>query len=407
MLNLTKEEKVLLSLVKAGISGGKVKIEEDDIDWEQVVAEARIQAVNILACDSAAAVKENIPAEIFQKWKTMAFRGMMNNMKVQKAQKDMVSIMEEGGYAYIILKGLAAAHYYPKPEMRNLGDVDFLIDDEKKEELSALFVNKEYTQHLENHACHIVFRKPGAHLEMHFEPSGIPNGPLGDYVREFFKGAVYKSQKTTCGGDEFCIPQPMYHGMILALHMQHHQVSEGLGLRHLCDWACFVDKTADDDFWGDLVTELEKIGLIRYIALMTKTCALYLGTRLPKWAENADETVCEEIINDIFAGGNFGRKDKVRSKSGMMVSNHGKDGTGRSKLFYLYSTLHNSSAENKPQLKNNKILWFFEDCRRGALYLARVAKGSRDSLIKMMPEAEKRKRIYSEFHLFETENTDE
>ena len=68
MLNLTKEEKVLLSLVKAGISGGNVKIEENDIDWEQVVAEARVQAVNILACDSAAAVKEDIPAEVFQKW---------------------------------------------------------------------------------------------------------------------------------------------------------------------------------------------------------------------------------------------------------------------------------------------------------------------------------------------------
>ena len=134
---------------------------------------------------------------------------------------------------------------------------------------------------------------------------------------------------------------------------------------------------------------------------MTKTCSIYLGTKLPNWAEDADEIICEEIINDIFAGGNFGRKDEVRSKSGMMVSNHGKDGTGRNKLYYLYHTLHMSSAEHKPHLKNSKIRWFAEDCRRGILYLSRVAKGERTSLVKMLPEAEKRKKIYEDFHLFE------
>ena len=136
---------------------------------------------------------------------------------------------------------------------------------------------------------------------------------------------------------------------------------------------------------------------------MTKTCAIYLGTALPQWAESADENICHQIINDIFAGGNFGKKDQLRSKSGMMVSNHGKDGTSHSKAYYLYNTLHTSSAEHKPQVRNNKILWFMEDARRGCLYLARMLKGQRASLIKMMPEADKRKKLYDEFHLFETE----
>jgi len=192
--------------------------------------------------------------------------------------------------------------------------------------------------------------------------------------------------------------------MILALHMQHHQVSEGLGLRHLCDWAVFVDRTADQPFWKELTNEFTAVGLQKYIALMTKTCSIYLGTKLPVWAESADETLCEEIINDIFAGGNFGRKDELRSKSGMMVSNHGKDGTQHNKRFYLYNTLHTSSAEHKPQVKSNKILWFIEDCRRACLYLRRMFRGERASLIKMLPEAEKRKNLYAEFHLFETEN---
>ena len=403
MLNLTKEEKVLLELIKYGISGEHITIKDNDIDWDKVIAEATVQAVTILACDSATTIKELIPDEAFKKWKSISLKGMLNNLKVQQAQDDMVSIVNSTGYPYFILKGLAAAGYYTKPELRILGDVDFLIDAENKNELADLFVQNGYSQHLDNHVCHIVLKKPGAHLEMHFEPSGIPNGSQGEYLRNFFKNAVSHSIETTMDGDVFCVPEPFLHGMILALHMQHHQVSEGLGLRHLCDWAYFVDRTANEAFWDKLVAEFKNIGLFKYIALMTKTCSIYLGAKLPVWAENADEQLCEEIINDIFAGGNFGRKDEVRSKSGMMVSNHGKDGTHHNKLYYLYNTLHTVSAENKPEITTSKIRWFAEDCRRAGLYLIRMFHGERTSLIKMLPEAEKRKKLYNEFHLFETD----
>ena len=413
MLDLTIEQKVLLNLISGGITGREpvfsagengagVPLPVEGVDWESVIVESKAQAVLLLACDSAAKVKEHMPTGLFEQWKAVAFKSMMNNMRVQNAQKDMVSIMAEKQSAYVILKGQAAAHYYPRPELRALGDVDFLIDPEMQDELSDLFVEKGYSKYLENHACHVVFRKPGAHLEMHFEPSGIPNGQVGEHVRGFFEKAAYRGIEVVDGGMRFAVPEPLLHGMILALHMQHHQVSEGLGIRHLCDWACFVDRTAGEDFWEELLSEFDEIGLLTYIRLMTKTCALYLGIALPEWAADANDEICEEIIKDIFAGGNFGRKDDVRSKSGMMVSNHGKDGTSRSKLFYLYQTLHKSSAEHDPSVKDSRVRWFAADFKRAVIYLKRTIKGERVSLLKMMPEADKRRKIYEEFHLFET-----
>ena len=61
-----------------------------------------------------------------------------------------------------------------------------------------------------------------------------------------------------------------------------------------------------------------------------------------------------------------------------------------------------NSVQTRPEIETSKIRWFAEDCRRAGLYIIRMLKGERVSLIKMLPEAEKRKKLYSEFHLFET-----
>lgn len=401
-MGLSIEQSVLLELMKSGITGSDCKIEEQNINWEWVVAEAKAQAVLLLTFDSAGQIKNCMPEEVFGEWKAEAYKIMVNNANVQKFQRDMVKIMSEEKHPYIILKGLASAYYYPRAELRALGDVDFLVESEKTEELVQLFLKHGYSEHYGNH-FHRVLKKQGAHLEMHFSVSGVPHGKQGEVVKKYLENAVYKGVEVKNAVDSYYIPIPLLHGMILALHMQHHQMGEGIGLRHLCDWACFVNKTVDESFWTELLDFFRTVGLLTYVKIMTKTCHIYMGTKLPDWAEDVNESLCEDVIADILKGGNFGRKDIVRKRSGMMVSNHGKDGTRHSKCYYLYQTLHESSAVKNPKVQSNKLLWLMEDTRRALLYLIRTAKGERVSLIKMIPEADTRRRLYDEFHLFEVD----
>ena len=43
------------------------------------------------------------------------------------AQDELVNLMEQHQIPIVILKGIAAAMYYPMPEYRSMGDVDFLV----------------------------------------------------------------------------------------------------------------------------------------------------------------------------------------------------------------------------------------------------------------------------------------
>ena len=306
-----------------------------------------------------------------------------------------------GDYPFFILKGMAAASYYPKPHERILGDIDFLIHPSHKHQVTQLLEKNGYQDWNSEHICHVVFKKDYARLEMHYELSGIPYGTPGKIIREFLQDALEHRHMAVFDAWKFPAPNDLYHGIVLLLHMQHHMLGEGLGLRHLCDWACYIQKTYEKAFWNVMLDLLERIGLLVYAKVMTKTSSLYLGTICPDWANNIENTLCHEILSDILTGGNFGRKNPARSKSGIMISEHGKSGTRHGKILNLFHVLRHTTAVKYPVVKKcpllSPFLWFW----RVFLYIKKVLSGQQTSLFKIAAFAEGRKNIYKKLHIFE------
>ena len=402
METLTLEQKVLLELL-AGEITGTVRLDETElktVNWDSVRKEAKAQAVPLMAAEGAAKYKEYITD--FTPWKGLAAGALTANIRTACHQQALGELMH--GRPYFILKGLAAASYYPKPQERSLGDIDFLIDPAQRAEVEQLLEENGYENWNTAHICHVVFPKGSAHLEMHFEISGIPYGKPGEIIRDFMKDAM--AHRKTAAFDEWKFPAPddLHHGLIILLHMQHHMLGEGLGLRHLCDWACYVQKTADEPFWPQLLDLFRAIGLLTYAEIITKICALYFHIACPAWAEGADEPLCHDLMQDILVGGNFGTKDKARARSGMMISEHGKSGTSRGTASNLFWTLHHSTPAVYPVVKKCPPLYPFLDGWRILLYLCRTATGKRISITKLAPMAKQRKSIYDRLHVFETDD---
>lgn len=403
---IAEEDALLLKLLASFVTGMPAELPSaiTDAAWNRILHESTMQAVSLMVFDAMGKHKERIPADIYEKAFARSCSCLTSNAKVEYAQSELVNILDRHGAPYVILKGEASAAYYPKPELRNLGDVDFLIDETQKSELEELFINNGYEKSHDGHICHVVFKKPNAHLEMHFEIAGIPNGIQGELVRKYMNDAVHHFKMRKSSMCDFKAPTDMYHGAILIIHMQHHMVGEGLGLRHLCDWACFVNQTYSETFWNEsFLPLLKSIGLLKYTSIITKMCSMYLGTHLPEWAEDADESVCKEVMWDILRGGNFGRKDTTRAKSGMFISNHGKNGTKHGKLYYSFYTLNASVKEAHPKLKYIKILYPFFYIEKVVKYLVLMVRGKRPKLRNIFPAANERKRIYDKLHIFEIE----
>lgn len=397
---MTNEQKILLKLVGATLNGGTVCVESPEaVDWLSVARESDEQAVLPMAFDAAASLKQNIPEEVYKQWSDRTLTYLVNNAKVEAAQNELVGILTNAGYPYTVIKGEASGIYYNRPELRTLGDVDFLIDPAQNDEISKLLQSCGYTSEMEDHECHTVFKKPDAHLEMHREIPGIPYGEKGERVREYVKDLLVSCEKES----RFNVPQKHHHGLILLLHTQHHLVGEGIGLRHLCDWAAFVNATHTEVFWEEkLLPLLKELGLMTFASVLTKICSVAFATVCPAWAET-DEKLCNEMLEDVFSGGNFGKKSKQRMLSGALISNRGKDGLTQGKWSRLYVVFKENIQKKHPVTVKYPFLYPFYAVYKAVRFLILRIMGKRPSLQTVSKDIDKRKSIYKQLKIFEVE----
>ncbi len=408
-MNLDLESRVLMSLIAKTSFNKDVPFLQDDekiedIDWAKVYTESVQQTVVLFASGAISDYSEHIPKEIFGKWLAFSGKAFTMNMFVVNHQNELVDFLNNNNYKYIILKGLSSASYYEHPDMRMLGDVDFLIEKDKTQEIAEK-IQKDlgYSRHTElEHICHVTMTKGRAAIEMHFEIPGIPHGENGEYVRGYIENILNDTQCTHLDECEFTAPSQLYHGIIILLHMLHHMVSEGLGLRHLCDWGAFVNKTAHMEFWDtELVPFLKKIKLFTYAGVMASVCKKYLGIDMPASLNVADDEICAEIITDILQSGNFGNKDEQYHQSGLLVSENGKDSMSKSTLSVLFGKLDAGVKAHWPFLKKWKILLPFAYIYFALKYYCKVLTGKRPSLTSLLPEANRRKELYKKLEIYE------
>ncbi|MBQ3234677.1 MAG: nucleotidyltransferase family protein [Clostridia bacterium] len=403
MKGLTKEQELLLNLIAKGINEN-VTINKDvldGIDWKKLVRESRVQSVMYLAFESAKEFKTLIPSDVYPVWENASMLVLKSNLSVFNDQAELISLLN-GKYPYIILKGQSAGAYYKNPELRAYGDVDFLVDKENVLEIEKLLISSGYEKVGPEHDNHVVLKKGTANLEMHFRVAGIPFGKLGEKIEEFLKPAIKTSVKMHCELGDFNAPNDLYHGLILLLHMQHHMLGEGLGLRHLCDFALYLNKTQGEPFWAEtLLPFLKDIGLYHYTAVIAKTCSLAFQIPCPEFALDVESELCYEILEDIFNGGTFGVKDVSRQKSGMLISEHGKGGTKHGALYNLAHGLHVAVITQNKIVKKIWILYPFIYCYRAIRFLFLTMIGKKPKLSKMSAQAKERKSIYEKLKVFE------
>ena len=404
MSGFSKEENLILAFLREEITGEGVDAEAfAGIDYELLLEEAKHQAVLLLVADHLARHGNAIPEEAadqVRRIRETAEQVAAENIRVTSWQDALGRVLQDR--KYVILKGLAAAAYYPRPELRSLGDVDFLIPGNERSADEEILKTAGYKPWDTDHVCHVVFKKAGAHLEMHFEIAGIPYGMPGEKTRERMKDAALRGSWVEAAGAGFPAPSPEDHAVVLLFHMQHHLLGEGLGLRHLMDWACFLDRTAEAPWWTEVIAFFREVGIERFFRVMNRISVNYFGSREPVRSGPEEETLADEVMEDVLLSGNFGAKDAVRSKSGWLISEHGKNGTKDSAVKNAWKVLIHSTESHYPVVKKHGAAYALFVPIRAVQLTGRIIREKTFGK-GVIREAKERKALYSKLKVFEPE----
>ncbi len=398
-LNTTHQ--VLLKLISNSLFDTKHTFQDNNIDWDSVIKESVLQSVAIIAF---AGIKkaEEIPSKTYcYFWKT-ALSISTKSLHIHGNHAVIDKLFCENNIDYSILKGCSSAYYYPRPDYRSMGDVDFMIKEEDYAKTNSLLLQNGFNRWSKNTKHHIVYTKKNIHIELHLQPAGVPDkGKYSNVLKDFFADIFEKNEKVRNLVD-FNKPSHFHHGLILLCHTYHHLLSEGIGLRHLCDWAVFVNSFSDEEFKDMFEEKLKKASLWKFARLLSLTAVHYLGLPYREWMGECEEGFTYSLICDIIEGGNFGHKDKERYSQGSIISNKGEDGISKN-MPAQFITWANSVIETKwPKAKKIRILIPLGWIIFGGRYAIKMLFGKRKNIVskKIVVKAKSRKEIYSNFDIF-------
>ena len=296
---MTAVEQAICSLISHSIFGSPLDLPAD-FDWDDVLKEAEQQTI-------VGIVAYALPEGVKPQWKYEYYQNAMHHVQILHAQSQLIAMINEAGIPLAILKGAAAAIYYPEPSLRSMGDIDFLVPQDRFHETYELMVNNGYVVTCKEdgeNARHIGLSKNGIAFELHHHFSYF------DFdLEEYLTDGIQHTEIASIGQFSFPMLPPLENGMVLLAHMRTH-LKSGLGLRQVVDWMVYVDKVLDDEFWMlEFKEVVEKAGLKTFAITTTRMCQMYLGlSEKITWCREADEELATRLLDNLFLSGNFGRK---------------------------------------------------------------------------------------------------
>lgn len=264
-----------------------------------------------------------MPEEVFQEWKQYVNSGLASNSQICYAHTMLHNLLTEAGITYVILKGCTSAEYYGDPLLRTMGDVDFYVPTSYFEKADKLLLKNGFHSNNINHEYEKAYTKDGVIYELHNTINGVPGGKVGIKIRHYFDDVFDKAELKHFDLAEYYSPSPFHQGLVMLLHFARHMITGGIGLRHFCDWAVFVDKFGDD-FVPMFEDKLKQVGLWRFAQIMTQFYTAYLGLKPQAWTGKIDKKLIYDLKNDVFAGGNFGHKDLSRADEAKFITSRKK-----------------------------------------------------------------------------------
>lgn len=314
---LSPSAKQLLALVKASLWHKPADIalfSKNDVDWQRIWQLALQQTVGILAFEAALSLPTNFRPP--KEWIMKAFAFIETNRRthilVDRSATEAVSKLKDVGIEGILLKGQAYARAYPRPEMRQCGDVDLYVGESNYhsayEAVKGFGWKREekFLPDAKHYGCWIN----GVRLELH-RIAGQLVIPSADRKFQQWCNHQFSISKRTIpiAGQEITIPTPIFDIVFVFLHLYLHFLNGGIGLRHICDWVMLLHAHSKDIDSSELKMRLKEFHLMNAWSLFAPIAVEHLGlheSECPFYSPTKRKKA-NKILACVIKEGNFGR----------------------------------------------------------------------------------------------------
>lgn len=296
--------------------------------------------------------------EFVKNVKDAIYTNIYSYSRMIKRQEQLLEEFRKNNIPAVVLKGTSAAKYYPKPQLRTMGDIDLLVKPNNYDDaicvLSTLGSIETTSDFERGKGRHRSFLYKNILIELHYFFSLNSDKEKARLLDNLLYDAI-NNDSNELSDEE--------NGLVLLSHIGQH-LESGLGLRQIIDWMMFVRACLNDEMWFVSFREKAKKTGIETIAItVTKMCQMYLGltTEGITWCKDGDEKLCNDLLNYVLRCGNFGESRSLLQSRGVSkfpTINH---------PIRLFHYLQSHGKQNWSVIKKHPCLksfaWVYQLCR--------------------------------------------
>ena len=285
-----------------------------DSDWAELYKISRKQGVVAVVLEQLNTVSSEVvpPASLALRWICDLTSVEQSQRRKMALCREFGAMMASEGISTVVLKGVALAQYYPEPSHREFGDLDcFLVDSASCQpayergnilaERDGAAVNRGHYKH-----SHIHWR--GLEIENHQFCLGIRGNrkmkQLERHLREVLEpcATIENTYLFTTSAD--------FNALFFTAHAMNHFLYESIRMRHILDWALFLQAKRTEVNWDEFWRWCDKMHFTRFVKCLNLICDKCLGTDFSAPEDERLWPVAQRILSDIYSG------ESVYSKGG-------------------------------------------------------------------------------------------
>ena len=310
---MTEQQALYLRFVRDTLHGGPFDDSWQSIDWQSFYVFARQQALLGVVFDGMQALGDRLKGRVDQKllleWYSASEAIRRQNLLLNKRAVEVTQLFAGAGFRSCILKGQGNTLMYPHPLVRTSGDIDIWIDADRK--AIRQFVKSKCAK-AEDGDMHIQFPIfDDVPVEVHYIPSHTSRPRDQRRLQQWFSshaGPQFSHRVRLPETDaDVCVPTPEFNLVQQLSHLRSHFFVEGIGFRQVVDYYFVLKNVRKDGQEEQLFDHLGMLKFARGVMWIEHHC---LGLEAERLVVAPDEQVGRFILQELLAGGNFGRYDQ-------------------------------------------------------------------------------------------------
>ena len=241
------------------------------------------------------------------------------NALINREQGDFADRCNQEGIEYLVVKGQTIGCLYPKPELRQAGDIDFLFPvdltvgrnkdyEMQRSKMAKIFPEVQLPPKMEEYE--VAFNHNGVLYELHTSLRGWAKKRHQEVWDDLMEKEWKEKNYVEIDGVKVRTLSPTLNAAYVFIHLFFHFIREGVSLRQLCDWAVVLHHYNAEIDKDKLIRILLELDMFDAYCAFGTILVDELGLPKKEFPVSLDDNDREwkgKILEDIFRGGNFGK----------------------------------------------------------------------------------------------------